>query len=111
MGTVYKITLFISFFLAAYGFILAVSDIIARIERWYHRRKADARIIEQAKAVGVWDKKPLVLGGRALELKAWQDYKIKRKPGESDAHLRFRYALETTEEELENTPREGVNKK
>ena len=57
------------------------------------RRKRDRRIIEQAKAEGVWDN-PLCLGGRALELKAWQDFKIKREPGETDIHLRFRYRLE-----------------
>ena len=65
--------------------------IIIRLKLWHRRRKNDARIIAQAKGAGVWDKKPIVLGGRALELKAWQDFKIKREPGEPDAHLRRRY--------------------
>lgn len=63
------------------------------IKRWRRRRKTDARIIAQAKAAGVWDKKPIVLGGRALELKAWEDFKIKREPGETDAKFRRRYSL------------------
>lgn len=62
----------------------------ARLNRWYRRRKIDRRVIEQAKALEVWDKKPIVLGGRALELKAWEEYRIKRKAGESDPHLRRR---------------------
>lgn len=65
--------------------------IIIRLKLWHRRRKNDARIIAQAKAAGVWDKKPIVLGGRALELRAWQDFQIKREPGEPDANLRRRY--------------------
>ena len=68
------------------------------------KRKRDQRIIQQAKAANVWDK-PDVLGGRALELKAWQDYKIKRKPGETDDSLRRRCMTEA-ENECTNTPEE-----
>lgn len=74
-----------------------------KLKRWYRRRKADARIIRQAKAAEVWDKKPIVLGGRALELKAWKDFKIKRQPGEPDAHLRRR-CMAAADNELANTP-------
>ena len=91
MAGVYKLTLILAFCLAIYGTVMMVLDIIERIALWRHRRKADARIIAQAKGAGVWDKKPIVLGGRALELKAWQDFKIKREPGEPDAHMRGRY--------------------
>ena len=62
-----------------------------RIKKRKRRRAVDRRIVAQAKAAGAWDKKPIGLGGRALELKAWEDYKIKREPGESDAELRRRY--------------------
>ena len=69
------------------------------------RRKRDRRIIRQAKAVGVWDK-PQALGGRALELKAWQDFKIKRKPGETDACLRRR-CMNEFENEYAAAPTNG----
>lgn len=62
-----------------------------KLKRWHRRRKTDRRIIKQAKAAGVWEK-PLRLGGRALELKAWKKFKIKRQPGETDADLRRRWA-------------------
>lgn len=62
-----------------------------KLKRWNRRRKTDRAIIARAKAWGVWDK-PLRLGGRALELKAWKDFKIKRLPGETDADLRRRWA-------------------
>lgn len=91
MAAITKTTLILCLIMAVYGTGMMVLDIIARIARWRHRRKADARIIAQAKGAGVWDKKPIVLGGRALELRAWQDYQIKREPGEPDAHLRRRY--------------------
>lgn len=106
MVGVYKLTLILSFCLVIYGTAMMVLDIIARIARWRHRRKADARIVAQAKAAEVWDKKPIVLGGRALELKAWEDFKIKREPGEPDAHLRRR-CMAAADNELANTPREG----
>lgn len=104
MVGVYKFMLILSFFLLIYGTVMTVLDIIARIARRRHRRKADARIIAQAKAAEVWDKRPIVLGGRALELKAWEDFKIKREPGEPDAHLRRR-CMTAADNELANTPR------
>lgn len=60
------------------------------IRRRLRRKKNDRRIIRQAKASGAWDKNPTPLGGRALELKAWEDFKLKRRPGESDVSLRCR---------------------
>ena len=71
--------------LIAYGVkVLVLGSLAMR-----RKRKRDRRIIMQATAAGAWDRLD-VLGGRALELKAWQDYKIKRKPGETDACLRLR---------------------
>lgn len=78
----------------------------AKLKRWYRRRKVDRRIIRQAKAIGAWDKRPTPLGGRALELKAWEDFKIKRWPGETDAQLRRR-CMAKADEELAAAPREG----
>ena len=78
----------------------------AQFKRWYRRRKVDRRIIRQAKAIGAWDKRPIPLGGRALELKAWEDFKIKRWPGETDAQLRRR-CMAKADEELAAAPREG----
>ena len=69
-------------FLAAIGAVTAVKAV-------NHRKKVDRRVIRQAKAAGVWDK-PQYLGGRALELRAWEDFKIKRLPGETDTALRRR---------------------
>lgn len=74
-----------------------------RFKQWRHRRAADRRIVAQAKAAEVWDKRPIVLGGRALELKAWEDFKIKRQPGEPDAHLRRR-CMTAADNELANSP-------
>lgn len=71
--------------LIAYGVKVLVLGLLAKSRK----RKRDRRVIRQAKEAGVWGK-PDVLGGRALELRAWQDYKIKRKPGETDACLRIR---------------------
>lgn len=53
------------------------------------RWKIDRRIIRQAKAAGIWDNVN-VLAHRALELKAWEAYRIKRESGETDASLRRR---------------------
>lgn len=68
---------------------------------WIKRRKrkqeTDRSIIHRAKACGVWDK-PQCLGGKALELKAWQEFKIKRNPGETDACLRIRCMNEAENE-------------
>lgn len=101
MAFMIKASIIISF---AFSICLVV-DIAFAIYKWIrqrkHRRKADARIIAQAKGAGVWDKTPIVLGGRALELKAWEDFKIKREPGEPDAHLRRRYiALDSIMREI-----------
>lgn len=91
MNKIVEVSMIICLMLSVYGAVMMGIDIIEKIARWRRRRKIDARIIRQAKGAGVWDKKPIVLGGRALELKAWQDFKIKREPGEPDAHLRRRY--------------------
>ena len=68
---------------------------IIRLCMWFkdlrRRREIDRRIISRAKGAGIWDKKPIVLGGRALELKAREDFKMKRAPGETDVELRRRY--------------------
>lgn len=63
--------------------------IVERIKMAIRRRKKDRRIIRQAKAMGVWGK-PMVLGGRALELYAKKHHRLKREPGESDRVLRLR---------------------
>lgn len=60
-----------------------------QLKRLHRRRKRDCRIIRQAKALGVWEM-PNTLGGRALELKARKEYRIKRVPGETDGELRAR---------------------
>ena len=86
---------------AAAGSVLVTA---ARLKRWYRRKKVDRRIIRQAKAAGVWNKRPTPLGGRALELKAWEDFKIRRLPGETDAELRRR-CMAKADEELANAPR------
>lgn len=91
---------------ACAALVAAIVHQIAKVKRWRRQRKIDRRIITQAKGAGVWDKKPIVLGGRALELKAWQDFKIKREPGETDAHLRRR-CMTAADNELANTSREG----
>ena len=62
---------------------------VGHFKKWRRRRAVDRRVIAQAKAAGVWDK-PQCLGGRALELKAWKLYRIKREPGEPDFYLRRR---------------------
>lgn len=69
--------------------IILLARLYGRMQRWRRRRKVERRIIAQAKAVGAWEK-PMNLGGRALELKAWQDFKIKRFENERDAQLRHR---------------------
>lgn len=76
---------------ACTALVAAIVHQSAKAKRWYRRRKADRRIIRQAKAAGVWDKQPIVLGGRALELKAREDFKLEREPGEKDKDLRERY--------------------
>lgn len=86
---------------AAAGSVLVTA---ARLKRWYRRRKVDRRIIRQAKAAGAWNKRPTPLGGRALELKAWEDFKIRRLPGETDAELRRR-CMAKADNQLANAPR------
>lgn len=49
------------------------------------------------------NKKPEPLGGRALDMKAWEDFKIVRKPGETDAGLRRR-CMNAADNELANSP-------
>lgn len=85
--------------LIAYGIKVLVLGICAKLRK----RKTNRRIIRQAKAAGVWDK-PKALGGKALELKAWKDYKIKRKPGETDACLRLR-CMNAADNEYANAPK------
>ena len=87
--------------LIAYGVKVLVLGLLAK----FRKRKRDRRIIRQAKAAGAWDK-PDVLGGRALELRAWQQYGIKRKPGETDACLRLRIK-DAIYNENEVTPKSG----
>lgn len=86
---------------AAAGSVLVAA---ARLKHWYRRRKVDHRIIRQAKAAGVWNKRPTPLGGRALELKAWEDFESRRSPGETDAQLRRR-CMAKADEELATAPR------
>lgn len=77
------------------------------VSRWYRHKVVDDRIIRQAKAAGVWDKTPTYLGGRALDLKAWEAYKIERRPGETDKSLRVRcWAAEIAAKRRAETPEE-----
>lgn len=79
--------------LIAFAFTVLVAAIVRQIrklKRWHRRRKNDARIIRQAKAVGVWNTNA---GGRALELYA-KECGVNRYPGETDAHLRQRIKAE-----------------
>ena len=62
---------------------------IERMKRWQRRRKVDKRIKRQAQMLGMWDK-PQAIGGRALEIYAWEWCGIKRQRGETDAELRRR---------------------
>ena len=75
-------TLIGEFILAVIGAVaagvlaVAIMCMIIKLKLWHRRRKVDRRIIRQAKENGAWDKRPIPLGGRALELKAWEDFKI-----------------------------------
>ena len=91
--------------LAASAALVLVVRLAAHFKRWYRRRKVERQIIRQAKAIGAWDKRPTPLGGRALELKAWQDFKIKKLPGETDAELRRR-CMTAVDQELAEAPRD-----
>lgn len=87
------ILLTLSFVLLVWVSIIEIVRVwVDHFKKWRHRRAVDRRVIAQAKAIGVWDKYPIVLGGRALELKAWELCRIRREPGESDAKLRLRCA-------------------
>lgn len=86
---------------AAAGSVLVAT---VRLKRWHRRRKVERRIIRQAKAAGVWNKRPTSLGGRALELKAWEQFKIRRLPGETDAELRRR-CMAKADNQLANAPK------
>ena len=77
--------------------VLAIVWLLVKLKQWHRRRKVDNRIVRQVKAAGIWDK-PQVLGGRALEIKAWEDFKIKRELGETDAQLRRRCTAKADEE-------------
>ncbi len=90
--------------MAAFAAALSIIVQAARFKRWYRRRQMDRRIIRQAKAIGAWDKRPTPLGGRALELKAWEDFKIRRSPGETDAQLRRR-CMAKADEQLATAPK------
>lgn len=92
--------------LAASAALVLVVRLAARFKRWHRSRKVDRRIIRQAKAAGVWNKRPTPLGGRALELKAREDFKIRRLPGETDAELRCR-CMAAADQELVEAPRDS----
>lgn len=89
--TLLRLYLYLLTFITIVGAVEAAVRIYAIIKHLRHRRAVDRRVISQAKGAGVWDKQPIVLGGRALELKAKQDFKIRRQLGETDAQLRRRY--------------------
>ena len=109
MAGIFK-ALLIIYIISALATVAAIAwTLHQRIKQRRRRREADRRIVEQAKATGVWEKEPLVLGGRALEIKAWRHYKIKREPGEPDAHLRRRCM--TAADEPANTPERGRTRK
>lgn len=94
--TLLRLSIYLWTFICIVGAVEAALSIYARIKHLRHRRAVDRRVISQAKGAGVWDKQPIVLGGRALELKAKQDFKIRRQPGETDAQLRRRYMAAAT---------------
>ena len=71
--------------------VLAVIRLCMWLKHLRRRREIDRRIISRAKGADIWDRKPIMLGGRALELKAREDFKMKRAPGETDVELRRRY--------------------
>lgn len=85
--------------LIAYGVKVLVLGALVKLRK----RKRDRRVIRQAEAAGVWDR-VYALGGRALELKAWKDYRIKRKPRETDACLRLRCMNVSDNEYAESRP-------
>ena len=74
---------------------------LIKLKRRRRRRKNDRRIKRQAMALGVWDK-PQVLGGRALEICAWETYGLIRRSGETDAELRRRCMTEADNQYAES---------
>lgn len=50
-----------------------------------------------------WPPRPQPLSGKALELRAWQDFQIRRKPGETDDELRAR-CMNEADNEVANAP-------
>lgn len=102
LGAFWLPALVLAFSLGLIGLLV----LAAHIKREHRRKKTDRRIMQQAKNLGAWDKRPISLGGRALELKAWENFKIKRQQGETDAELRRRY-MAAADTELANTPPKG----
>lgn len=89
MGKAYNMWIIMWIVLIVIAIVVMVAAsvvLIAILRRWYRRRKMDARIIRQAKALGVWNTNA---GGRALELYA-RECGVKKLAGESDPHLRAR---------------------
>ena len=52
MGAISRVACLI---LCIYAVWIVAEDIYDKINRRYHRRKVDARIIKQAKELGIWD--------------------------------------------------------
>ena len=69
--------------------VIAALSVKDRVRDKLRARDVNARIRAHAMAYGIWDR-PEALGGKALELSAWEHYKIKRKRGETDKELRCR---------------------
>ena len=83
--------------------LMLLADKIVRLCRLRRRRKAvDSQIRTHAQAFGVWDR-PEYMGGRGLELSAWEHYKIRRRPGETDASLRLRCRHEKSKQQERST--------
>lgn len=74
--------------------------VVARLKKRYRQRKIDQRIKRQVQAIGLWDH-PQRLGGRALEIYAWEWHGLKRLPKETDKELRYR-CLRSADKEYEN---------
>ena len=72
-----------------YGLAADLADVLVYAAKFKRRRRIDREIRARAKAFGVWDR-PDILGGRALEIYAWEHFMIKRREGETDLELRRR---------------------
>lgn len=66
-------------------------------------RNVKRRIRAQAKALGIWGYPP-ALGGKALTMSARENFRIRRRYGETDAELRMRCMLKVMRT---NRKREG----